>query len=42
VESDIAIDSVVVGDVLIVRPGEKMPVDGKVIEGQSSVDESML
>jgi len=42
VESDIATDSVVVGDVLIVRPGEKMPVDGKVIEGQSSVDESML
>jgi len=42
VESDIAIESVVVGDVLIVRPGEKMPVDGKVIEGQSSVDESML
>jgi len=41
-ESDIAIESVVVGDVLIVRPGEKMPVDGKVIEGQSSVDESML
>ncbi len=42
VESDIAIESVVVGDVLIVRPGEKLPVDGKVIEGQSSVDESML
>ena len=42
VESDIAIESVVVGDVIRVRPGEKMPVDGKVIEGQSSVDESML
>jgi len=42
VESDIAIESVVIGDVLIVRPGEKLPVDGKVIEGQSSVDESMI
>jgi Cu+-exporting ATPase len=42
VESDIAIESVVVGDIVIVRPGEKLPVDGKVIEGQSSVDESML
>ncbi len=42
VESDIAIESVVVGDIVIVRPGEKLPVDGKVIEGQSRVDESML
>ncbi|HHB92805.1 MAG TPA: cadmium-translocating P-type ATPase, partial [Thioploca sp.] len=42
VESDIAIESVIVGDIIIVRPGEKIPVDGKVIEGSSSVDESML
>ncbi|MCK5664039.1 MAG: cadmium-translocating P-type ATPase, partial [Thiotrichaceae bacterium] len=42
VESDILIDSVIVGDVLIVRPGEKIPVDGKVIEGHSAVDESMI
>jgi len=41
-ESDIAIKSVVVGDVIIVRPGEKVPVDGKVISGESAVDESML
>ncbi len=42
VETDIPIDDVIAGDVLIVRPGEKIPVDGKVIEGSSSVDESML
>jgi len=40
VEIDVAL--VVVGDVLSVRPGEKIPVDGVVIEGRSSVDESML
>lgn len=42
VESSIAIESVIVGDIVIVRPGESLPVDGKVIEGESSVDESML
>jgi P-type Cu+ transporter len=41
-EQDIAIDDVVVGDGLLVKPGEKIPVDGKVIEGRSTVDESML
>lgn len=41
-EQDIPIDQVRVGDVVIVRPGEKIPVDGRVIEGHSSVDESML
>lgn len=41
-EVDIAIDEVRVGDVVIVRPGEKIPVDGVVIEGRSAVDESML
>ncbi len=42
VESNIPIESVVVGDIVIVRPGESLPVDGKVIDGESSVDESML
>jgi P-type Cu+ transporter len=41
-ETEIAIDDVVVGDWLIVRPGERIPVDGFVVEGRSSVDESML
>jgi P-type Cu+ transporter len=42
VEEDIALDRVHPGDVLRVRPGERVPVDGVVIEGSSSVDESML
>lgn len=41
-ESEISIDEVVVGDIIVVRPGGKMPVDGVVIEGLTSVDESML
>ena len=41
-EIDIPVDQVVVGDVVIVRPGEKIPVDGEVVEGRSAVDESML
>jgi Cu+-exporting ATPase len=41
-EIDIPIDEVRVGDIVIVRPGEKIPVDGSVIIGRSSVDESML
>ncbi|RME50680.1 MAG: copper-translocating P-type ATPase [Caldilineae bacterium] len=41
-EVDIPIEQVRVGDVVIVRPGEKIPVDGIVIEGRSAVDESML
>lgn len=42
VESDIAIEQVVIGDIVLVRPGEKIPVDGKVQGGESSIDESML
>ncbi len=41
-EADVALDQVQVGDRLRVRPGEKVPVDGQVLEGESSVDESML
>jgi Cu+-exporting ATPase len=42
VEIDIETEEVVPGDVVIVRPGEKIPVDGRVSEGSSAVDESML
>ncbi len=40
-EKEIPLDEVEVGDIMVVRPGEKIPTDGVVIEGQSSVDESM-
>jgi Cu+-exporting ATPase len=42
IEIEVPVDDVRVGDVVIVRPGEKIPVDGVVIEGRSTVDESML
>ncbi len=41
-EVEIPVEQVQVGDIVVVRPGEKIPVDGEVIEGYSSVDESML
>jgi P-type Cu+ transporter len=41
-EMDVPVDDVRVGDLVLVRPGEKIPVDGVVVEGRSSVDESML
>jgi Cu+-exporting ATPase len=41
-EEDIALDQVKVGDILRVRPGEKVPVDGVVVDGTSSIDESLL
>ncbi|MDQ3548673.1 MAG: heavy metal translocating P-type ATPase, partial [Chloroflexota bacterium] len=42
VEQDIAIEAVVAGDLVRVRPGEKVPVDGAIVEGASAIDESML
>jgi Cu+-exporting ATPase len=41
-EIDVSVDDVVVGDLVIVRPGEKVPVDGTVEQGESSLDESMV
>ena len=40
-EEEVPIDEVDVGDVMIVRPGEKIPTDGEVVDGESAVDESM-
>jgi Cu+-exporting ATPase len=42
VEQDVPLEAIQVGDLLRVRPGEKVPVDGVVVEGTSSVDESMI
>ncbi|MBS1963229.1 MAG: heavy metal translocating P-type ATPase [Bdellovibrionales bacterium] len=41
-EEDVLVETIAVGDRLRVRPGEKVPVDGKVITGRSSIDESMI
>ncbi len=41
-EVEVPINSVVAGDIIVVRPGEKIPVDGTVVDGASSVDESMI
>ncbi|HSW35246.1 MAG TPA: heavy metal translocating P-type ATPase [Candidatus Limnocylindrales bacterium] len=41
-EKEIAVEKVMVGDLLVVRPGEKIPVDGEIFEGYTSIDESMV
>ena len=42
VEKEIPLEEVVIGDTILVKPGEKIPVDGEVLEGNTAVDESML
>ncbi|HUF25757.1 MAG TPA: heavy metal translocating P-type ATPase [Gemmatimonadaceae bacterium] len=42
VEADVPVESVIRGDAILVRPGERIPVDGEIISGESAVDESML
>jgi Cu+-exporting ATPase len=39
---DVAVDEVIVGDEVVIRPGERLPVDGEVVAGSASVDESMI
>lgn len=41
-EVEVPIENVVVGDILLIKPGEKIPVDGVIVSGQSAVDESMI
>ena len=41
-EEEIPLEELIVGDIIIVRPGEKIPVDGEIIEGATSIDESMI
>ena len=41
-EVEIPVEEVLVGDVVVVRPGDKIPVDGEIIEGRSAIDESMV
>lgn len=42
VEQEVPIEEVIVGDILHIKPGEKIPVDGKIVKGSSAIDESML
>ncbi len=42
VERELPVEDVLVGDIVVVRPGEKVPVDGRVVDGDSYVDTSMI
>src|SRR5215472_2589035 len=42
IETSIPVEKVQIGDILLVRPGERVPVDGRVVEGSSAIDESMI
>ena len=42
IESEIRVEEVSIGDIFIVKPGESIPVDGKIIDGEAAVDESAL
>ncbi len=42
IEADIPVDQVITGDIVIVRPGEKIPVDGVVVDGSTAIDQSMI
>lgn len=42
VEQEVSLEDVLVGDIIYVKPGEKVPVDGEIVEGRSALDESML
>ncbi|QUW23357.1 copper-translocating P-type ATPase [Sporosarcina sp. Marseille-Q4063] len=42
IEKEIPIEEVITGDTILVRPGEKIPVDGEIIDGRSAIDESMI
>ncbi|MEK5186989.1 MULTISPECIES: heavy metal translocating P-type ATPase [Solibacillus] len=42
IEKEVPLEEVVTGDIILVKPGEKIPVDGEVVEGTSAIDESML
>jgi Cu+-exporting ATPase len=41
-EKEIPIEEIEIGDIIVVRPGEKIPVDGKIIKGETKIDESMI
>lgn len=42
IEKEVPIDEVAAGDILLVKPGEKIPVDGEIVDGRSAIDESMI
>lgn len=42
IEQEVPIEEVVAGDIILVKPGEKIPVDGEILSGQSAIDESMI